>query len=416
MERRNLSAQIQNRTGAGLRVESTSTNPWPPNVEVSDGVSSEEAIAIALWNNPKFQESLTGLGIERAKLAQAGQLTNPNFSILFPWGPKQLEFTATFPLEALWLRSHRVAIARLDAEQVSQNLVQGGVDLVRDVRVALADFQLANDKAAKGGDGVVLQKRIVEIAEARKAAGEGAEIEVTSARAELNRVQEEARRSGDDAALAHGRVLHLMGLTGKVTNLVFTRGPMSEPVNASVEALQNRAMAARPELRASELAVESAAKVAHLAKFEWLTISGILDANKTPGGMDWGPGAAFTIPIFHQNQAGKTRAKAEVERAAWNLIGARQQVIFDVRQAHARWKQATEALGRWQSGVVSLLTDLAVSSQKAYELGELSPLAALENARQLLTARMREAEMRAEQARALADLQRAVGAQLEPSK
>jgi outer membrane protein TolC len=232
----------------------------------------------------------------------------------------------------------------------------------------------------------------------------------------LNRIQEDERRFADDAALTHGRLLHLMGLTGQVTNLVFKTVATNEPVKGSVDDLEKRAMAARPELRASELSVESAAKAAHLAKFEWLTVSGILDANKTPGGMDLGPGAAITIPIFHQNQAGKTRARAEVERAAWNLIGARQQVMFDVRQAHARWKQATEALGRWQSGVVLSLTDLAASSQKAYELGEMSPLAAQENARQLLTARMRAAELRAEQARALADLQRAVGAQLEPSQ
>lgn len=415
VERAHFGSEIQERTGSTLRPEASVTNLLPPNVDLTDDVTSEEAVAIALWNNPKFQESLSGLGIERAKLAQAGQLTNPNFSILFPFGPKQLEFTTTFPFEALWLRPHRVALARLDAERISQDLVQGGLDLVRDVRVALADHSLAREKAERGAEGIGLQKRIAQIAESRRSAGEGTELEAAAANAEVNRAREDARRFEQEAALAHGRLLHLLGLTGGPTNLIFKTIPAPRPVRGALEDLEKRALAARPDLRASELAVEAAAKMARLAKLEWLALSGILDANKTPSGMDLGPGMAVTIPIFHQNQAGRTRAKAEVERAAWNLIGARQRVIFEVRQTHARAAQAIDALGHWRADVLSSLEELARGSEKAYELGELSPLAVQESARQLLAARVREAELVSEASRAQAELQRAVGAQMEPN-
>ena len=67
---------------------------------------------------------------------EAGFLRNPIFSLLLPVGPKQLEFTLNWPLEALWQRPRRVAAARLDVERVAQGLVQGGLDVVRDAKLA----------------------------------------------------------------------------------------------------------------------------------------------------------------------------------------------------------------------------------------------------------------------------------------
>ena len=109
-----------------LRLDAA-TNQLPAGIEMADGIDADEAVALALWNNPLFQENLSKLGLARGDLAQAGLLANPTLSVLFPLGPKQLEFTATFPLEALWLRPRRVAIARLEAERVANGLVQNGL-------------------------------------------------------------------------------------------------------------------------------------------------------------------------------------------------------------------------------------------------------------------------------------------------
>ena len=76
----------------------------PPDVAIDDGLTSEEAVAIALWNSPSFQATLADLGIARADLVEAGLLRNPVFSLLFPVGPKQLEWTLQFPFDAIWQR------------------------------------------------------------------------------------------------------------------------------------------------------------------------------------------------------------------------------------------------------------------------------------------------------------------------
>lgn len=117
VERDHLSGEVQERTGHAIRADAFPTPDLPPDVDIADGVSEDEAIALALWKNAAFQESLAQLGLARADLARAGLLTNPTFSILFPIGPKQLEFTLAIPLEALWLRPRHLAIAEIDAER-----------------------------------------------------------------------------------------------------------------------------------------------------------------------------------------------------------------------------------------------------------------------------------------------------------
>ncbi len=105
-------------------------------------MTQEEAVAVALWNIADFQVSLSELGFARADLLEAGLLTNPVLSLLFPVGPKQFEMALKWPVEALWQRPRRVAAARLAADAAAERLVQAGLDLVLAVKVAHADVAL----------------------------------------------------------------------------------------------------------------------------------------------------------------------------------------------------------------------------------------------------------------------------------
>lgn len=84
--REDISADLHERTGAPLRPDSV-TDPLPPEgVDLQDGLSQREAVAIALWNNPQFEADLADLGFARAELAQAGALQNPFLALFFPLG------------------------------------------------------------------------------------------------------------------------------------------------------------------------------------------------------------------------------------------------------------------------------------------------------------------------------------------
>ncbi len=314
-DRDGVSREIEGRTG---RAVGPGDGTMPPGVAVEDGVTEDEAVAIALWNGPAFQEALADLGIARADLVRAGLLPNPVLSFLFPLGPKQLEFALKLPLELLWLRPSRVAAAELEGDRTVALLVQGGLDLVRDVRSAFADLALA-DRRAEEEDGIArAREAVAELARARLAAGDASEREAAEAAAEAARARSVADRARRDTPVAAERIRGLLGLGHDPRPLRFEETPRRDgDLQADEAALLAQALAARPDLRAAELAVQAASERAGLARWEFLALTAVLDANDRKGkeGLELGPGIEAPIPLFDRNQAGKARADAELQRA-----------------------------------------------------------------------------------------------------
>jgi cobalt-zinc-cadmium efflux system outer membrane protein len=107
-------------------------------------------VAIALWNNAALQADLAALKVARADLLDAGLLRNPTLQLLLPFGYTQFEMLLNLPGEILWQRPKRVAAAKIETDRVARGLEQNGLDLVRDVRCAYYDLQLARLPRASG--------------------------------------------------------------------------------------------------------------------------------------------------------------------------------------------------------------------------------------------------------------------------
>ena len=196
-DRSTVDAAIRGRGLSGIRVEGTAA--MPPDASLDDGVSSQEAVAIALWNSPSFQATLADLGIARADLAEAGLLRNPIFSLLFPIGPKQLEWTLQFPFEALWQRPRRVAAAELNAQAVGERLVWDALTLVAQTRAAHAEALIADRRLQLTIEVTDLVQRLTGITEARLRAGDISELEARSARTTRLACRSSAGRSSTTA-------------------------------------------------------------------------------------------------------------------------------------------------------------------------------------------------------------------------
>ena len=277
---RNISTDLEHRTGHTLTNAKPGEIIIPTSVSFDDGLSEDEAVTLALWNNAAFQETLADLGLSRADLVQAGMLPNPTLSMLFPVGAKPFELTAKYPIEALWLRPRRVAVAKLDYERTAQRLVQSGLDLIRDVRLACADLTLADQRLALAETTVKLNQGITAQAQARLRAGEATELEANSASIDTLQAQEQATRAGQDARLARERLRFMVGLGLEQWSSVWQGSPL--PVSAVPDAslLVTSALAARPDLRASELGLEAAGQRLGLAKSEIYTFSLALNAKE----------------------------------------------------------------------------------------------------------------------------------------
>lgn len=405
-----VDAAIRGRTaGAGIRVAGTAS--LPPDVNLTDGLTQEEAVAVALWNSPSFQATLADLGIARADLAEAGLLRNPIFSLLFPAGPKQLEFTLQYPFEVLVQRPARVAAARLNARAVGERLVFEALSLVAQVRTAHADAIVADRRLALVTENAEVTRRLADITDARLRAGDISEVDARAPRTDAARSDVVRRAAGYDRDLARVALAALLGIDQAPESLqpqlsaAYDRAPC--PVD---DTPLKDALASRPDVRAAELTIEAATARARWERSRAFALIGMLDANgEGKQGFEIGPGVNADVPVFNRNQGGAARAAVEIERASRLYAAARLRVLADVRSAGIRLGQAQASFGVWSREIVPSLEIEQRQAESAYRAGEIPLLNVLDVSRRLVDGRMRELDAEAETFRARIALDRAIG-------
>jgi cobalt-zinc-cadmium efflux system outer membrane protein len=410
--RNKVSTALEQRTGHALTESRPGEISVPPTVKFEDGLSEDEAVLLALWNNAAFQETMADLGLSRADLIQAGTLPNPTLSMLIPIGAKPLELTARYPLEILWLRPKRVAAAKLDYEKTVQRLVQSGCDLIRDARLAFIDLALANRRLKLAEESVQLGAQIERLAQARLAAGEVSELEAGAAGVDTLQAQEQSARSRHDAGLARERLRHLLGLGPEHWTALINEPAPAPRFEPSIDLLVTNALAARPDLRAAELGLEAAGKRIGLARTEVFTFAAGVNAKEIGPDFLAGPAIDLPIPIFNQNQGGVALAKAGFEKAARQYFTVRNRIVLEVREAHTRLRQAQESRQAWRERILPPLEEAVRQAEKAYGAGDVSFLLVLEHTRKLTDARAKAAAAAADLQRATAELERNIGGRL----
>ncbi|MDQ3650499.1 MAG: TolC family protein [Acidobacteriota bacterium] len=396
--------------GGAKSSKAVATVNIPEGVSLADGLTEDEAVAVALWNNATFNADLTALGFARADLKEAGLLRNPVLSILFPIGPKQLEAVVNLPIELLWQRPKRVAAAKANVGRVAESLEQNALNLVRDVRLAYADVMLAQDRAALAANVVETRRPIPIIMEARFRVGDISELEMNAARIEARTSEEEAARLRREVPIVIERLRFLLGLSAEGMALEVMPAKIEPGVPENAEVLLRDAFAARPDLRAAELALEAAGKLAKWERSKIFSVIATLDINgRGTNGFEAGPGVAVDVPIFNRNQGGISRAEAEVELALRQYVLVRQRIASEVLEAHAQLVQAREALADIRERIMPPLEEDVRIWQASFKDGEVPYLFVLQNRQQLDAMRVREAEMRATLRRARVQLDRSTG-------
>lgn len=412
--RSKVSDALERRTGHTVAESQQGETVLPSTVSFEDGLSEDEAITLALWNNAAFQETLADLGLSRADLIQASMLPNPTFSAFIPAGAKPLELTALYPIEVLWLRPQRVAAAELDYERTAERLVQSGLDLIRDVRLAYSDLTLANQLVPVAEENAALAAEIEQITRLRLAAGEVSELEAGAATVDALQADERLARSRQDARLARERLWHLLGVGSEPRTMVISAPLAPLPVEDDVDLLVTRALAARPDLRAAELGLEAAGRRIGLARAAAFSLAAGVNAKPIDGPFLTGPAINLPVPIVNQNQGGVALAKAGFEKAARQYFTVRDRIELEVREAQARLVQAQGSFTSWHERILPPLDESVRGAKRAYAAGDASFLLVLDISRKLAEGRAKEAVAAADVRRATAELERSIGGRLRP--
>ncbi|MBK8169353.1 MAG: hypothetical protein IPK60_03295 [Sandaracinaceae bacterium] len=139
-----LAQSVRARTGHALGpATSEGRAAMPLGVSVADGLSADDAVAIALWRSPALQAELTALDTALADFDEASRPANPRINLLAPIDPRQLSAILFLPIEAIWQTPYRAAAANRELERVSESMIHVVLNVERDVRIAHVDAYLA---------------------------------------------------------------------------------------------------------------------------------------------------------------------------------------------------------------------------------------------------------------------------------
>jgi cobalt-zinc-cadmium efflux system outer membrane protein len=408
-----ISAGLEERTNySPRRTREPGKFELPEWVTLDDGLSQDEAVALALWNNARFQADLAALGFARADLLEANMLSNPVFSILFPVNPELLEATLDIPIDVLWQRPHRVAVAKLDAQKLSENLIQDGLGLVREVQTNYGDILSAQERLILSTEEAQLKKQISQLDQARLRAGEISELTMTASYMDMLQATDAIKRFSQEVDILEQKLNNLLGIDSDDIKFDIVPAETSPIPAKSVDDILKTAFVCRPDLRAAELAIEAAGERVGWQKskvYNFIAVLGGDDTELKHETFVIRPGFSVEVPLFNQNDAKIAHAKAELEQAAKQYEVVRQNIILEVKQAYTQYVSAYEQFYLWNNDIVPSLEQVLEQTTKSFEIGEVPYLTVLEANQKLIEAKIQLTELTANVHRIAAELNYCVG-------
>lgn len=402
-----VDAALRERLNHGIRLSEEAA--LPEGVSPGDGLTPDEAVALALWHNPNFLVALDDLGFARADLIEARQLRNPILSLLFPWGPKQLEATLQLPIDAIWQRPRRVKAATLEADAVAARLMSDGLGVMAQARTAYLEASAAEARLRVARETAELWGRLRTIADARFREGDISEFEARSVRSEASMADAFVRGAEGDRELARVQLDTVLGITVPTSSTLTPVDDLSLSQCEALDKLLTDALASRPDVRAAEIAVEAAGARVGLEKARIVTMMATLDANgEGKEGFELGPGLGFDVPL-NGNAGARARAAAALTQAGHRYLAVQATVRAELRSGVARLTRAREVLRVWDEDVIGSLQIERQQAEKAYEAGETPLYMMLDTGRRLVTARRARLDARVDLLTAAIMLDRAIG-------
>ncbi len=407
-----VSRELFCRTGLTAEPVAPCDEVIPTGVILEDGVSEDEAVQTALSNNSTFQATLAQLGMAGGDSVQANLIANPQILIYFPTGAKEGQYTLYAPIESYFLRPTRVKVANREYRRVGDQLVQNGLNLARDVRLAHTDFVLADGQAQLAREAFEIRSHIVELTKKRLQDGDISELETITANVDMLNARAANQIQLQAVSIAEARLATLIGLT-KLTQPL-TPVPLTQPSFPATDETQliSQALACRPDYHAASWAVAAALERSHLSRWLFWRIDSVLDVRNGPAFEGSGGGLRADIPIFNRNQGGILRADWELNAARHTRDAIHDQIVGEVRTAIRQLQQAQENLAILNDEIGPALADALTISQKGFADGGTDYLLVLQTTSQYLDARTRILVQTAACNRAIAELERSVGRNL----
>jgi outer membrane protein TolC len=335
-------------------------------------LSADNAVQVALLNNPGLQATYAELGIAEADLVQAGRMTNPHFAYLRTrqGDERKIEWALTFPIIDLLTIPLRT---RIESDRFEQ------------VKLAVAGQMLfvATGTRKVWIDAVAAEERVRYLEQVKVAAEASSELasrmEGAGNFSRLNRMREQVfhaetvarlARTRQGAVAERERLTRLMGLSGDDVAFELPERlpdlPADKPEFRDIEA---RAMTGRLDVQAAKRETERLAGslgLTRATRFINVLELGPAATKEDPEPWKRGFEVSLQLPIFDWGGARVAKAEAiymqALHRVAETAVNARS----EVREAYSAYHTAYDTAKRYRDEIMPLRKKIADENMLRY--------------------------------------------------
>lgn len=416
---------------SGVEASDLKRNPDQKTAEIDlsgDSLAIDTAMKIALTNNSEIQAVFQNLGIAKADVWQATLFKNPKFEgfVRFPnhellddGDPAQnnTEFTITQDFMDVLLMPFRRRVAAAEYKAEKLRVTDELLSFVMEVKKAYYAVQAAEQMT-------LLQKTVLEASEAavelgkRQAkAGNLKELDLAAERAAYEESRLDYEKSLSEEQIARESLNRLMGLSGNDASVWKIRTSLKDlPANEPrLDNLEERSRLERFDLQAireDTKALKRNLTATRLGIIPEVEV-GVNTEKEIDGGRLTGPTWNAEVPLWDQQLASGSKAKAQWRQNQFHESSYEIQVQSEVREAVTHLKMARTAVESYRDRIIPERERILGLYLKEYNYMLVGVYQLLEAKQKEIMARRSYIESLRDYWSSLAALERAVGGKLE---
>ena len=342
--------------------------------QIDAGISRQQAIGIALKNNPELQVLFETIGIAKSDLTQAGLYTNPDIHGFF-WPPLkgsrvELETGAFFNVAELWQVPLRKNVQKDVLESVTLVILGSILDIMEKTRMAY-DKVLTSQRQLEIAQDIVDQTvDLKNSIEYRQEFGLSNDLDTYFAQVAVGNAQRTVIRLHNKLSQAYIHIKKILGLRPTADPIRLTE-QLDDQVELimkglpMLEQLQEWALANRPEILKAGIKIkqyEDAVSYERSRRLQTLN-AGVSFKQDFSGDRGVGPSLELSLPIFDANSAQISRAKYLLVHAKKDLVAMRISIQKEVESYY------TQLINRHKE-IMLYKETLLPSATKAFDFTE----------------------------------------------
>ena len=342
----------------------------PSAVLCQQPVTRAEAVASALYRGGRLAVAIADTSAARAALLSARALQNPSFSASYSKSTPQLHFNVDLPIELPGLRNARIASANASARAADYLFTYEKAAAALDADTTYTRALAASAHARLSRQNALVADTLLQMAIARRDAGDASDLEVELARVNAGQMQNLATVDSVDLT---STLIDLQTAMGVISTeaLIAPADTLALPETSAGDSTAGTPLQIAAGLQ-SVTAAERNVQAQHRSVFGSPSLMAGIETREPGGtGNQILPTFGFTIPIplLDRNKGGIAQANAELRRARAQLSVT--QLEYSAALTRMRRQRAT-ALARATRDRILLESANRVASMSviAYREGE----------------------------------------------